>query len=433
MNHTRVTGPVSRRLRRHPAVLPAAVGLVVAALAGCTAVTGSESGGTTTPEPSGAGPPAAVTPAAAGSTSSGAASVEGPYAHTGAADLSPVARRARTLVYVPNQQAGTVQVIDPGTYTVVATYPVAQSPEHVVPGYDLTTLWVNSDAGSTLTAIDPATGTVRARVAVADPYNLYFTPDGTEALVMAERLQRIDVRDPATMALRRSLPVPCRGMNHADFSADQRTLFVSCEFTGQLLILDADADADTIRQVVDLNHIATPGATDPMHAQMRGGPMGWLEPGASSMPQDVRLAPDGAHLLVADMMRNGVWILDAATAAVDRFLPTGTGAHGIYPSRDAQSVYVSNRDEGTISVLDARTLQVAQKWTLPGGGSPDMGGVTADGTQLWLSGRYSSLVYVIDTRTGQLLHSIPVRAGPHGLLVWPQPGRYSLGHTGNMR
>ncbi len=389
--------------------------------ASTTALSGSS------PSSAGAEP---VTGASSATTATAAAPVVRPYAHTGVSDVSPVASRARTLVYVPNQQAGSVQVIDPSTYAVVATYSVAQSPEHVVPGYDLSTLWVNSDAGNTLTAIDPTTGTVRARVPVDDPYNLYFTPDGTNALVMAERLKRIDVRDPTTMALRRSLQVPCRGVNHADFTADGRTLFVSCEFTGQILVMDANAT--TISRVVDLNHIATPGATDPMHAQMRGGPTGWLEPGASSMPQDVRLAPDGTHILVADMLRNGVWILDGRTGDVERFLPTGKGAHGIYPSRDASRVYVSNRDEGSVSVLDD-TLVVTQTWKLPGGGSPDMGGVTADGTQLWLSGRYSSVVYVIDTATGALLHAIPVRAGPHGLLVWPQPGRYSLGHTGNMR
>jgi len=338
-------------------------------------------------------------------------------------------------VYVPNQQAGTVQVIDPSTDTVIATYPVARSPEHVVPSHDLTTLWVNSDAGNTLTAIDPSTGRIRGAVTADDPYNLYFTPDGSEALVMAERLKRIDVRDPTTMALRRSVPVPCRGINHADFSADLTSILISCEFTGQLLVLDADVTA--IRSVIDLNHISTPGATSPADSMSMpgamGGPAGWLQPGASSMPQDVRLAPDGTHFLVADMLRNGVWVINAATMAVDHFVPTGKGAHGIYPSRDAGSVYVSNRDEGSITVLDAATLSPARTWKLPGGGSPDMGGVTADGTQLWLSGRYNSTVYVIDTATGVLLHSIPVRGGPHGLLVWPQPGRFSLGHTGNMR
>ncbi|MDQ2781194.1 MAG: YncE family protein [Actinomycetota bacterium] len=354
-----------------------------------------------------------------------------PYAHDGRNALQGAAVHAKPLVYVPNQLAGTVQVIDPSSYTVVATYPVARSPEHVVPSHDLSTLWVNSDAGNTLTAIDPGTGRVRGSVPVDDPYNLYFSPDGSEALVMAERLKRIDVRDPTTMALRRSVPVPCRGINHADFSADLTTMLVSCEFTGQLLVLDANAT--TVQKVIDLNPITTPGATPPSMARKMGGPMAWLEPGASSMPQDVRLAPDGAHFIVADMMRNGVWVIDAHTLEVARFVPTGKGAHGIYPSRDADRVYVSNRDEGSISVFDAATLQPVQKWVLPGGGSPDMGGVTADGSQLWLSGRYNARVYVIDTSTGALLHSIPVNPGPHGLLVWPQPGRFSLGHTGNMR
>ena len=133
------------------------------------------------------------------------------------------------------------------------------------------------------------------------------------------------------------------------------------------------------------------------------------------------------------MLRNGLWLVDAATFKVRGFLPTGKGAHGVYPSRDGSVLYVSNRDEGSISVVDATSLKVRTLWRLPGGGSPDMGGVTADGSQLWLSGRSNSVVYVIDTATGKLLKKIPVGLRPHGLCVWPQPGRFSLGHTGNTR
>jgi YVTN family beta-propeller protein len=82
-------------------------------------------------------------------------------------------------------------------------------------------------------------------------------------------------------------------------------------------------------------------------------------------------------------------------------------------------------------VLDFRTGDLKTTWRV--GGSPDMGGVTADGKQLWLSGRYDATVYVIDTATGAVLHRIGVGKGPHGLCVWPQPGRYSLGHTGVLR
>jgi YVTN family beta-propeller protein len=170
-----------------------------------------------------------------------------------------------------------------------------------------------------------------------------------------------------------------------------------------------------------------------MVAMRRGGPAAGVEAGGTSMPQDVRLTPDGRTFLAADMLRGGLWEVDATTFTIRGFLPTGAGAHGIYPSRDANRIYVSNRDEGTISVIDAATLRVTAKWTIPGGGSPDMGGVSADGARLWMSGRYNGVVYVFDTHTGRLLHTIPVGGGPHGLAVWPQPGTYSLGHTGNMR
>jgi YVTN family beta-propeller protein len=115
------------------------------------------------------------------------------------------------------------------------------------------------------------------------------------------------------------------------------------------------------------------------------------------------------------------------------FLPTGKGAHGLYVSRDSRDLYVSNRDEGSVSVVDLATDKAVAKWMIPGGGSPDMGNVSVDGRVLWLSGRYNSEAYAFDTTTGRLLARVPVGEGPHGLCVWPQPGRYSLGHTGITR
>jgi DNA-binding beta-propeller fold protein YncE len=152
-----------------------------------------------------------------------------------------------------------------------------------------------------------------------------------------------------------------------------------------------------------------------------------------AMPQDVKLSPDGRTFYVADMASNGVWLVDAKKMRKIRFMPTGRGAHGLYPSRDAKTLYVSNRGEGSISLINFRTRRVRGKWRLPGGGSPDMGGVSADGKVLWLSGRYNAEVYAISTRTGHLLRRIRVGAGPHGMCVWPQPGRYSIGHTGILR
>ncbi len=335
------------------------------------------------------------------------------YAADRAGRLSPVVRGFRPLVYVPNSDSASVDVIDPRTYRVVAHFRVGRLPQHVTPSFDLRTLWVDSDEGNSLTPVDPRTGRPRrgGPVPVADPYNLYFTPDGRDAVVVAERLGRLDFRDPRTMKLRGSLPVPCNGVDHMDFSATGRYAVVSCEFSGELLKVD-----------VARRRLA-----------------GVLPLRAGSMPQDVKLAPDGRVFYVADMMANGVWLVsggalgDPLRLAGAGFVPTGRGAHGLYASRDSRSLYVSNRGEGSVSVLSFASRRVVATWHLPGGGSPDMGGVSADGRVLWLSGRYNAQVYAIDTRTGRLLARIRVGAGPHGLCVYPQPGRYSLGHTGVFR
>ncbi|MGW7522968.1 YVTN family beta-propeller repeat protein [Streptomyces sp. NPDC054783] len=320
--------------------------------------------------------------------------------------LSPVVRDFPSRVYVPNTNSDTVTVIDPATYKVIDTIPVGRQPQHVVPSWDLKTLWVNNDLGDSLTPIDPKTGKAGKPVAVHDPYNLYFTPDGKYAVVMASRDRQLVFRDAHSMKVVKAVPVSCYGVNHADFSPDGRYFIVSCEFSGEILKVDT-AKMKVLRQ----ERLPYEGA----------------------MPQDVKISPDGKLFYVADMAANGLWILDGDKFTRPRFLYTGKGAHGLYISRDSRVMYISNRGEGTISLFDFGKNRLTAKWHLPGGGSPDMGGVSADGTVLWLSGRYNAVVYAIDTRTGNELARIKVGSGPHGLAVYPQPGRYSLGHTGIFR
>jgi YVTN family beta-propeller protein len=341
------------------------------------------------------------------------------YSETGAGRLSPVVATHLPRVYVPNVKANTVTVIDATTLTVVDTFPVGVNPQHVVPSYDLTTLWVANNAEGlttgSLTPVDPTTGKPGKPIPVDDPYNLYFTPDGRSAMVVAEALKRLDFRDPRTMALQSSIAVPnCAGVNHVDFAIDGRYFIATCEFQSSLVKVDM-----VDRKV--LGYLALP---------------------KNGMPQDIRVSPDGQTFFVADMMAGGLYLIDGARFEVIGFLPTGTGTHGLYPSRDGKKLYAANRGSrqirgrpkgpGSVSVIDFATRTIEATWTVPGGGSPDMGNVSADGTQLWLSGRFDDAVYVFDTRTGEA-KTIPVGREPHGLTVWPQPGRYSLGHTGNMR
>ncbi len=341
------------------------------------------------------------------------------YSETRADKLSPAVAGALPRVYVPNRQGNDVTVIDPTTMKVVDRFPVGVNPQHVVPSWDLKTLWVTNNAegrtDGSLTPIDPATGKPGKTIMVDDPYNMYFTPDGRSAIVVAEALKRLDFRDPQTMALQGSIAVPlCKGINHADFSIDGRIVIFTCEFQGGLVRIDLVG-----RKV-----------------------LGYLKLSRGGMPQDIRISPDGKLYFVADMKAGGVFVVDGATFTEIGFIKTGIGSHGLYPSRDGTKLYVANRGsahvygppkgKGSVSVIDFATRQVVATWPIPGGGSPDMGNVSVDGKVLWLSGRFDNVVYAIDTTTGEV-RSIPVGKEPHGLTVWPQPGRYSLGHTGNMR
>jgi len=343
------------------------------------------------------------------------------YSETTADKLSPALASVPTRVYVPNVKSHEVHVIDPATMTVIDRYKVGKNPQHVVPSWDLKTLWVTNNAegrtDGTLTPIDPMTGKPGPEIAVDDPYNMYFTPDGKSAIVVAEAMKRLDFRDPQTFALQGSVSAPkCGGINHGDFAIDGKYLIMTCEYASRMVKIDWRA-----RTV--LAYLTLPD---------RG------------IPQDVRVSPDGSTFYVADLRAGGVHLIDGDAFKLTGFVRTGVGTHGLYPSRDGTKLYVTNRGfsqnggkpgvgKGSVSVIDFATRAVVATWTLPRASSPDMGNLSVDGKQLWLSGRYDRVVYVLDTTNGELIKTIPVGYEPHGLTVWPQPGRYSLGHTGNMR
>jgi YVTN family beta-propeller protein len=377
--------------------------------------------------------PAQVPPASAVETPPGVPPVLDPgniYSETG--HLSPNVAGALPRVYVPNLKSQDLYVIDPATFQVVDHIQLGGNPQHVVPSWDLKTLWIAGSAENKLSGylipIDPKTGKPGEATKVPDAYNLYFTPDGKYAIVVAEALRRLDFHDAQTMKFQFSVRTPqCPGVNHADFSMDSHYAIFTCEFGGGGL-----AKVDLIeRKVMGYLKLQKP--------QMPNMPN---MPAGNSMPQDIRISPDGKRFFVADMDSDGVYLIDAATFKQTGFIPTGRGAHGLYPSRDGKKLYVTNRGThmgdtkakgaGSIGVIDFATAKLEKTWPIPGGGSPDMGNVSVDGKTLWVSGRFDGVVYAIDTTSGAV-KTIPVGREPHGLTIWPQPGRYSLGHTGVMR
>jgi YVTN family beta-propeller protein len=306
-------------------------------------------------------------------------------------------------VYVPNSTAGTVDVIDPTTFQVIDHYAVGAIPHHVAPAWDMRELYVDNEGSSSLTVLDIHTGKPTRTISIPFPYNLYFTPDGTKAVDVVERLQRIEFRDPHDWHLLGSVGIPWPGADHLDFSADGSYLMISTEWSGVVARVDV--------------------------INMRLAGSVWV----GGLPIDVRLSPDGRYFYVTNQGRMGVSVIDPVAMKEIQFIPTGRGAHGLQVSRDTKSLYVSNRLEGTFSVIDFESRSVVAKWHIRGGGSPDMLQLSPDGTQLWASGRYHRTVYVMNTANGDTIARIAVGSEDHGLTYFPNVGSHSLGHNGVYR
>ena len=171
--------------------------------------------------------------------------------------------------------------------------------------------------------LDIHTGRPTGKVSIPFPYNLYFTPDGTKAVDVVERLNRVEFRDWRNgWKLMGAVYIPWRGADHLDFSADGSYLLISTEYSGMV------AKVDTVSmKLVGFVHV--------------GG-----------LPIDVRLSPDGSVFYVTNQGRMGVSVVDPVSMKEVQFISTGRGAHGLQVSRDTNSLYVSNRLEGSVSVTD---------------------------------------------------------------------------------
>jgi YVTN family beta-propeller protein len=343
----------------------------------------------------------AGTPRPTASTPAVVADPSNLYAADGRGQFSPAVKGFPERVYVPNTKSGTVDEIDPKTYKIVKVLQVGGVPHHVTPSWDLRRLYVDNPGSGALEGIDPRTGRRTKTIDVPSPYNLYFTPDGTKALVVAEYHQLIQFRDRKTWKVLKDVAIPWAGVDHMDFSANGRYLLTSCEYSGEVVRID-----DVKMRVTGHVHV--------------GG-----------QPVDVKISPDGKVFYVANQGLGGVTVIDPVRLRQITFIPTGVGAHGMAVSRNARFLYVSNRIAGTISVISFKSRDVVSTW--PVGGSPDMLQVSPDGKQLWASNRFANSISVISTATGRVVHTIVVGSAPHGLAFFPQPGRYSVGHNGVFR
>lgn len=292
--------------------------------------------------------------------------------------LLPGLAAAKPLAFILNSNDATVSIIDIDTHQELSRVPVLREPHHMALTPDGKHLLVGDTAGNAVFYLDPATGAVQKQAVMSDPYQLQFSPDGKWLTVAGLARNQIDIYDAATMALVHRIPAPAMP-SHINYSPDSATVYVSLQDTDSLVAINVQSGATIWKTKVG----KTPAGVL------------WLS----------------GKLLVGIMGADYVAVVNPADGVVERQIHTAKGAHNLFVSPDGKTLYVCNRVDGSISLLDPVTLTERKRISMPGG--PDDMDFAPDGT-IWVTRRWAHSVALLDPVTGQFT-TIETGRSPHGI------------------
>ena len=286
--------------------------------------------------------------------------------------------RANGFAFVINADEASVSVIDVVTQKEMRRIPLLREPHHMALTPDGKSLLIGDTTGNTLFFLDPATGAIQHQLAVSDPYQLTFSPNGKWLTVAGLARDQIDIYEAVSMKLVHRISASSMP-SHINYTPDSSVVFVSLQGTDSLIAIETITGTVLWRAKV------------------------------GRVPAGV-LWHDG-NLLVGIMGSDYVAVIDPADGHLRRKIQTGRGAHVIFVPADRKVIYVSNRVEGTISVLDPSSLKVLRSFVIPGG--PDDMDFAPDG-KIWATRRWMDTVAVIDPVSGEF-QTIPTGRSPHGI------------------
>jgi YVTN family beta-propeller protein len=290
---------------------------------------------------------------------------------------------AKTAVIL-NSDDDSLSVIDTETYKETSRVHIGRQPHHLILTPDKQHLILAMSGSNELVFLDLATGMVKQRLIASDPYQVGFSPDGKWFVATSLRLDRIDIYDASDYHLVQRLPAPTMP-SHIGFSPDGSTAYITLQGTNNLVAIELES-----------------------------GKVLWTVP-VGRQPAGVFVRPSGT-ILVAIMGADHIAEVEPRDGSVIRRIHTARGAHNFLLSPDGKTLYVSNRVAGTISTLDADTLDVTGTMAAPGG--PDDMAWTPDGQELWVTGRWRASIDVIERTSGNLKARIPVGRSPHGIFLY---------------
>jgi len=294
----------------------------------------------------------------------------------------PVKRTAIVL----NSGEASVSLIDMDKRAVYKTFPIGKEPHHLMITPDQKSVLVANAAGDDVVFLDPKTGDIQSRLPnIVDPYHIGYSPNKKWFVAAGNRLDRVDIYAANNQELKLvKIVKAAKTPSHIAFTNDSKLTFVTLQDSNELIAIDLAS-----QEIV------------------------WRMP-IGKMPAGVWMTPGEKHLLIGLTGSDMVQVVDWKQQKIIKEIKTGKGAHNFRPLGDKRHIFLTNRVDSTISIIDMEKLEkVADIKGLPSG--PDCMDITADGKELWVTFRFAKKVGIIDIASRKLVATIPVGKSPHGI------------------
>ena len=331
---------------------------------------------------------------------------------------------ATAKVYVADEGADTVSVIDATSFKKVGSIPVGRGPHNVQVSPDGKWVWVtnNGEPG-------PLTATITETMPAGQvPKSEHGAMAGAGAQAGA-----VWLIDTATDAVTAKVPVG-KHPAHVVVTSDGRTAYITNGGDNSVSVVDTAAQS--VLGVIAVGASPhglriRPDGKQAWVADLKGGTVSVIDTetrkrvaqiAAGKGPAQVGFTPDGRYAFVSLSEENRVAVIDAASRKVLRRIAVGTVPIQLYATPDSKLVLVANQGTPekpgtTVSVIDVARMKVAA--TIATGAGAHGVVIDRDGTRAFVTNTYANTVSVIDIAERKVIATVPVGKGPNGISMAP--------------